>query len=141
MDDAPLVRGLEPTAHLNPDVQQLLQRQRPLLPRQAVAQGLPFLQLHHHEGPAFMLAKFKDRTDVGMVERRRSAGFAAEALQRLWIAAQLLGQKLERNLAAQLQVLGAIDHAHAAPTNDLQHAVVRNRSTGWLRGEAAGWLG
>jgi len=41
-----------------------------------------------------------DGADVGMVERRGGARLAAEALQRLSIAGNVLGQKLERDEAA-----------------------------------------
>lgn len=47
----------------------------------------------------------------------------AEVLQRERIAAQVLGQKLQRYGAAQLQVLSAIDDAHTASADNAQHAV------------------
>ena len=77
-----------------------------------------------------MFSEFVDRANVGMVERRGGARLAAETLQRLRIAAQLFGQKLQRHTAAQLEVLGTIDHAHAAAADDVQHAIVRNRPAG-----------
>ncbi len=70
MDDALLVRGLQPVANLNPDVQQFVERKRSLAcgVRQAVPQSLPFQQLHNHEGPSLMFAEFVDRADVGMIK-------------------------------------------------------------------------
>jgi len=77
-----------------------------------------------------MLAEFVDRANVGMVERGGGARLAAEALQRLRIATQFFRQELQRHLPAQLEVLGTIDHAHAAAPDDIQHTIVRDRPAG-----------
>jgi len=57
-------------------------------------ESLAVEKLHHHEGLAFVLADLVDGADVGVVERRGSARFAPEALQRLRIAGNVLGQEL-----------------------------------------------
>ncbi len=74
-----------------------------------------------------MFAKFKDGADVGMVERGRRARLAAETFLRLCIAAHVFGQEFQRHLPAQLEVFGTVDHAHAAPADNVQYAIVRNR--------------
>ena len=52
-----------------------------------------------------MFSELVDVANVGMVKRRGGARLAAETLQRLRVAAQLLGQKLQRYRTAQLEVL------------------------------------
>ena len=42
------------------------------------------------------------------------------------IGRELIGQELQSNVAAQTQVFGLIDHTHAAATQLLQDAVMRN---------------
>jgi hypothetical protein len=55
-----------------------------------------------------------------------SLGFPLKALKRDWIAGHVLGQELQRNITFQLQVFGAVNHAHAAIAELLNNAVVRN---------------
>ena len=62
--------------------------------------------------------------DVGMVQRRGSAGFSAEALQRLRIAGNVVGQELQGDKAAQAGVLGLVDDAHAAAAELVNDSVV-----------------
>ena len=73
-----------------------------------------------------MLADFVDGADVGVVQGGSSAGFPAEALQRLRVLSYVLGQKLQCDKAAKLGVLSLIDHTHAAATEFLDDTVVRN---------------
>jgi len=51
---------------------------------------------------------------------------ALESLQRLRIAGQFPGKELQRDMAAQLEVFGFVHHTHAAATELLQDAIVRN---------------
>ena len=53
-------------------------------------------------------------------------GFASEPFQRLVVFRKFLRQELQRNEAAQLGVLGLIDHTHAAATELLNDAIVRD---------------
>ena len=55
-----------------------------------------------------------DVRDVRMVERREHLRLAFESRQPLGIVGEQVGQDLERDLAAQLGVAGAVDLAHAA---------------------------
>ncbi len=50
----------------------------------------------------------------GMVERRRGARFALEALEHRHVVLQLLGQELDGHAAPEATVLGLVDHAHPA---------------------------
>ena len=60
-----------------------------------------------------------------MVQRRGGARLAPEALERVRIVGHF-GKELERDEAAELGVFGLVDHTHAAATEFLDDAVVRN---------------
>jgi hypothetical protein len=49
-----------------------------------------------------------------VVQARRRAALAQEAVHEVVVAAELRGQHLERHVAVQRRVVPAIDHAHAA---------------------------
>jgi hypothetical protein len=93
----------------------------------AQAPGLPLQRFVHgasdlpaapwRKGLTFVLAKFVDGADVGMIQRRSSARLAAEALKGLMILGQFFAQELERHESMQLGVLGFVDHTHpSAPS-------------------------
>ena len=55
-----------------------------------------------------------DRGDVGMVQRRKRLRFALEPRQTLRVRGERIGQDLDRDLAAETGIGGAVDRAHAA---------------------------
>ena len=61
-----------------------------------------------------------------MLERGGGAGLPLKALERLRIPGELFRKELERNVAAELQVLGFVHHAHAAAAHFREDAVVRD---------------
>ncbi len=73
-----------------------------------------------------MLADFVDGADVGMIQGGSGAGFAAKTFERLRIAGEIVGQKFQRNEAAEFSVFGFVNHAHAAATEFFDDAVVRD---------------
>ena len=89
-----------------------------------VLQGLAAQALHHDEEMTVVLANLVDGADVGMVQRRCGAGFAAEAFEGLGIVGSIVGQKLESDKAAQLGVFSFVDHTHAAAAEQFEDAVV-----------------
>jgi hypothetical protein len=54
------------------------------------------------------------------------ARLAPEAFEELAVLRQFFGEEFERHAAAKLGVLGLVRHTHAAPTQLLQDAVMRN---------------
>ena len=58
-----------------------------------------------------------------MLEARRAARLAAEALDELGVLGEAAVQDLERDLAPELQVLGAVDVGHPARADAGDHAV------------------
>ena len=59
-----------------------------------------------------------------MVQPRRGLRLAAEPLQRPGVVRDLVGQDLQRHAAAQADLLGLVDPAHAAPADLAEDPVV-----------------
>ncbi len=62
-----------------------------------------------------------------MIESGGRLRLADEAFPGLLVAGELPGKKLERYRAAQLRVLGLVDHTHPAPAELLDYSVMRDR--------------
>jgi hypothetical protein len=62
----------------------------------------------------------RNRADVRMVQRRRGARLALKAFQSLRVQGKASRQELERYKAAELGVLGLVDHTHPTATQLLQ---------------------
>ena len=58
-------------------------------------------------------------------------GFAIETLEHFRVAAQALVDGLDRDLAIQLAIEGAIDEAHATATEKIDHFVLSNALYSW----------
>ena len=68
-----------------------------------------------------------DRDDVGVLERGRQLGLGEEALAEARVPGQLRGDQLERDVALQARVVGAIDDAHPAATDERLDPVAEKR--------------
>ncbi len=131
MTDSLRVGRVKRVGYLNGEIKQRLSLE--WFPLDALFERLPFEQLHSYERLPLILVGVVDRTDVGVIEPRRSLGFAAEAFEGLVFLGQRLRQKLERDEAVQLGVLGFVDHTHAAATQLFENAVVGYGSAGHVR--------
>ncbi len=87
---------------------------------------LPLQQLHSDEVLTVRFVDLVNRADIRVIERRGGEGFPLEAFASRGIILQLLGQELQRDMTAQLQVLGLVDDAHAAATQHPEYLVVRD---------------
>jgi putative ABC transport system permease protein len=112
MDDPARVRGVERVGQLVAPLDRLFDRQRAV--RQADVERAPLEQFHQQERAPLVIADVVERADVRMVQRRDDAGFAVEALERLGIVCQAGGQDLDRDVAIESSIPGAIDLAHPA---------------------------
>src|SRR6202790_2156403 len=92
----------------------------------AMLERHPVQELHHDERTIDVLADFVNGADIRMVEGRGGTRLAAETCQDLRVLLQIVGQKLQRNETAQLQVLGFIHHTHPATAELLDDAIVRD---------------
>ena len=92
----------------------------------AVVQRLALEQLHRDEALPLDLVDRVDGADVRMVERGGGPRLALEARLGIAVARPLGREKLERHGAPELQVLGAVDDAHAAGPELLDDLVVQD---------------
>jgi hypothetical protein len=91
-------------------------------------EGLPFEILHGDEGPALELVNVVNGANVGMIQGRSGPRFALETFEGLRASDETVGKELQGNKAAELGVLGLVDHTHPAAAELFQDAVVRNGS-------------
>ena len=124
------MRGVEGVRDVDRDVDDAIHRQR--AGAEDLVQGGAVDQLHHDEAAAFMLADVVEGADVGVVQRRGGARLALEAFRGQRVGGGRLGQELYRDMAAEPEVLGAVHDAHAAGTQPINHAVMRNNGTDHL---------
>jgi hypothetical protein len=87
-------------------------------------QRLAFEQFHGDEGATLEFADVINSADVGVIERRRGAGFAAKALDGLGVLRNIVGKKFQGHVAAQARVLGFINDAHTSAAQFFHHVVV-----------------
>jgi hypothetical protein len=92
----------------------------------AMLQRHPVQKLHSDKCFTILLTDVEDRADVRMVESGRSLGFALKTSQCLRVASNFIGQELEGYKTMEPGVFRLVDHAHAAATELLDDAVVRD---------------
>ena len=70
--------------------------------------------LHHDEGAAGLFADVINRTDIRVIQRRGSFGFAAEAFEGMRIVGKIVRKEFEGDRTVEACVLGFINHTHSA---------------------------
>src|SRR5579864_1341482 len=73
-----------------------------------------------------MLVYVVNRADIRMIERRCGAGFTLQPFEGLAVTGKFVGQEFERHQTPQFNVLGFVDDTHAASSEFLEDAVVRD---------------
>ncbi len=73
-----------------------------------------------------LVINFVDRTNVGMVQCRRSFRFALKAAEGLRVFGYVVGQELQCHKATEFEILSLVHHAHAAAAEPLHDAVMRD---------------
>ncbi len=112
MDDSPGVGLRQTLRHLQRELEGAGGREGPATDEGG--QGLPADQLHGDEGVALRLVDLIDHRDGRVGERGGGLRLLAQAALALGIVLGAGGQDLERPLAAEAVVQGAVDRAHAA---------------------------
>src|SRR5438105_408774 len=107
MHDTFSVCGIERIGNLYSKLQDLFDRQ--WLASQALLQGNSVEQFHNHERLIFVFLDGVDGADIWMVDQRRGARFALEALQRSAVAGKLFRYELDRNRAMQPEVFRLVN--------------------------------
>ena len=72
-----------------------------------------FDELHRQKVDAVDLLDGVDRDDGRMIDRRDRTGLAPEAIQHLVTRGQFGGQHLDRDIAIEARVVGAVHLAHS----------------------------
>ena len=80
--------------------------------REALRQVFPFDQFHDERGGTAAVLDAVDVGNVRMIERRENLGFTLEPHQALRIGGHAGGQHLDRNVALQARIAGAIHLTH-----------------------------
>jgi hypothetical protein len=83
---------------------------------------------------AVSLVDIVDGTDIGVIQRRGCTRFAAETLEHLRIVGHVVGEKLQRNEAAESSVLGSVHNPHTAFAQLFDNAVMGNDPANRERG-------
>ena len=126
VDDPLLVGRGQAVGDLGPVLDGLLQREP--AGAQPLAQRLALEQLRDHVGDAAFEADVEDREDVRVVEGARRPRLALEALEPVGVDRGRARQHLDRDVAAEAGVAGAIHLTHAScaeQTTDLVGAEPR----------------
>ena len=90
---------------------------------EALAKGLALEQLEDDVGDAGLESHVEDGKDVRVVERARRTRLVLEAAPALGARRIVGGDDLERDLAPEPWVVGAVDLAHAARSQGGSHLV------------------
>ena len=80
-------------------------------------------EAHRQVEHAVRVARVVDRDDVRVLQAGRDGGFPLEAVAVLPVGGERRGEHLQGDRAAQLQVAGAVDDAHAAFADERVDAV------------------
>ena len=123
MDDALLVGGGQGLGERRAAISRIRSSGSPPSGIDAV-EGLALDELHGEEVDAVRLLDGVDGDDPGVVEGGQRLGLAPEALEPLRARGHLGGQHLERHVATELRVGGAVDLAHPAGADGGGDAVV-----------------
>lgn len=97
-----------------------------------VAQSFSGKEFHGDEVLAVSFANFINGADIRVIQCGDGPCFTAKAFQGLAFACGFLVQEFQGHDAAEREVFGFVDIAHAAATDLFQDPIVRNSAAGWL---------
>ena len=117
------MRAAEALRDLDGQIERPFRGQR--TPNQDVAQPLAADQLHRDERHAVGGADLVDDRDVRMLDERRGACFLQHPLATNAIVDEIFRQDFEGDVAAEVEIAGAVDDAHAAAADFFDDFVVR----------------
>ena len=113
MQHATFVRRRDPGANLPRDLDRLLLRKAADAVQQR-RQILPVHVLHRQERAAVGVADVVGAADVAVGDGARDADLVVELREARRVVHQFIGKQLERDRLSELEILGAVDLAHAA---------------------------
>ncbi len=116
MDDADLVRGLQRLGDLAREGQGLVEGNGAA--GDPLREMLALDQLHHQRARAAGLLQAEDLRDVRMIEGGQRLRLALEAHQAIGVRRERLGRHLQRHVAIELRVAGAVNLTHTADPDE-----------------------
>ncbi len=123
VNDADRVRRRQAVADLRDHAERAAERDAARGPHEP-PQAVPGEQLHDDEDrPVLQLDVVDDIDDVAVADEVDRARLLEEARDRVATLRVVLAEELERDVASELGVLGAVDASHAAPADDLGEPV------------------
>ena len=125
MDDAPGVGLFESLGDLLRDTEGFFKGDRPSV--ESLLDVLTLDQLEDEEGLNVGLLQPVDRADVRVVQRGEELRLAAKAAESLFILGHLGGQNLDRHVAPEVRVGGAVDLPHPPGPEPVGDPVVKER--------------
>ena len=127
VDNSFFVSGREPARDLGAILDGLARRN--CTGHQSIAHGLAFQKFGDNVRRALKSADVKDSENVGMIQNARGARFLFESLQAVCVQRQFGREKLDRDVAAQRAVVGAINFAHSARADERANLIAAQPST------------
>ena len=125
MHHALLVRRLERLGDLQSEVEHLRLGERAA--RDARRQRRAGHVLHHQEVDPVLAIEVEGGADPGMAQARERERLEAKARAAV-VVDRAFGEHLERDVALQMRIVRAVDDAHAALAELLEHAIARERA-------------
>ena len=124
MNDPLAVRRLKRIGNVDADFKQRVELHR--LAVDAMLQRHALQQFHGDERHARIPVNVVNGADAGMIQRGRRLRLALEPFKRGLVGRRILRKEFQGNLAPELGVLRAVDHAHATAAQLLDDAIVRD---------------
>ena len=124
MNDAFGVSDVESIGNLNPEIEDLFNRER--LTVDVLAEGFAVDELHGDERAMILLANVVDGADAGMVESGSRVGFTAKTFESLGVLDHVIGKKFQGDGTVEAGVAGFVNHPHSAGAEFLNDAEVRD---------------
>src|SRR5215472_11983900 len=106
MDDSVLVRGFDRLGDLLRDWERLVERDRAF--RDSICKRWAFDKLQHERMRAAGILEAVDRGDMRVIERSEHLRFTPEPRDPVAVDGERLRQDLQRDIAIELRVAGAI---------------------------------
>ena len=129
VDDSLFVGLFEPFGNLARDVHRFVDGQWPLA--QCLSQVVSFDQFHNQKRAFVRGLKAEDGSDVGMVQGSQKLGLTVKPGHAVPVFGKFTGQDFQSDVAVQFSVLGAVDLAHAAFSDQFGDTVVGKHGSGF----------
>src|ERR1700693_292754 len=122
MDDSFAVGSIERVGDVDTEIEEQFQIQGAA--RDAVLQRFAVKTFHGDVGLPIFLANFVNGADVGMIQRGGRSRLAAKSLERLVVFSHFFGKKFQRDVPAEVSILGFVHDTHTTAAELFDDAVM-----------------